>query len=535
MAGVLLTHNIIETMKRLGIDVELSRRILENYNAGKYDNVVPIKVTGLPEIDGKRIIDVTRKIKETYDYKKAKAKIDSFGKSIDLKSIGNRNGSQIEFGPAELRELGIRLYPLLSYGVLNGGSASSYVDYKKNESFSPELFNIFKNEFKSIESVSRGKAKGITPAYINEDGSHGPSYLELKMRSVLIEMMRYNILTGSKDPIECPMFQMTNVYNNDEISSAYSAYKKSELLETLIQETGCDITRVATGIQPMLAAFTHSSEGRPKGFFLKAYGKENTPLPMPGGHGQNFIYLKKVYTDLYEQGKRFVYLGNVDNIGYTINPTNLALFALSEKNAGFEFAFKTRVDVKGGVLIIDQNGKLNCADIGAAISKDEINRVEKEGKKILFNAATGLFDLEYLVKNIDTIAANLPMRISDQDKDSGKYAQAEQVTWEVISVLDNPMIFCVDKYRRFLASKLLIEGLMASGLKRDHHDYPKDPVQEKNLHWIAHILASGMERQFKTTYGFKFIKEASVWVPKSTSDLIEELKVDPLKNLLNIG
>jgi UTP--glucose-1-phosphate uridylyltransferase len=416
--------------------------------------------------------------------------------------------------------------------VLNGGSASSYVDSKKNESFSPVLFDIYKEEFKSIESISRGKAKGITPAFINEDGTHGPSFLELKMRSILIEMLRYSALTGTKNKVTIPMFQMTSVYNNDEILKAYESYKKSKLLESLKKETGCDITNVATGIQPMLAAFTHSSEGRPKGFFLKAKGKENEPLPMPGGHGHNFIYLKKVYADLYKQGKRFAFLGNVDNIGFTINPVSLSLLALGGGNAGFEFAFRTKVDIKGGVLIIDQNKKLNCADIGAAISKDEINRDEHEGKKILFNVATGLFNLEYLVNNIDAIAENLPMRFSDQDKDAGKYSQAEQVTWEVICIVNNPLIFCVDKYTRFLASKLLIEGLMASGLKLDDPKYPKDPVPEKDLSAIAKRLTEGLTRQLSTTYGLK--KQGKVWVPKSPSELIKELAANPLENLMNI-
>ncbi|MBN1309391.1 MAG: UTP--glucose-1-phosphate uridylyltransferase [Chitinispirillaceae bacterium] len=533
MTDIMLSQHIIDTMQRLGIDVELSTRILDNYNAGKYDHIVPVKVTGIPEIDGKRIIDITRLSPQRYDRAGAQARIDRLGVSIDLRTIGDVQGEWIVFDKKALTKLGILLYPLLAYGVLNGGSASSYVDVKKNRTFSPTLFDIFQKEFASVQDVSKGRAKGVTPAFINGDGSHGPSFLELKMRSLLIETLRYGVLAGTKHTATIPVFQMTSVYNNEEIADAYSRYQKSELLESLIKETGHDIIDVATGIQPMLAAFTHSSEGKPKGFFLKAHGQGNTPLPMPGGHGQNFIYLKKVYNDLYDWGRRFVYLGNVDNIGFTINPVCLALMALTGSNAGFEFAFKTGVDVKGGVLVIDQNGKLNCADIGAAISNDEIARVENEGKSILFNVATGLFDLEYLVRNIDMIAANLPVRISDQDKDAGRYTQAEQVTWEVISMVDDPLVFGVDKYTRFLASKLLIEGLMASGLKLDHPDYPHDPVPKKNMHAIAQKLASGLAGQLSTACGLA--KQGKVWVPKSSAEIMRELAADPLGNLLNIG
>jgi UTP--glucose-1-phosphate uridylyltransferase len=526
MTSVALSDNIKNTMEKLGIDVGLSTRILDNYNSGKYDDIVPVEVTGVPVIDGKKIIDVTGKLEESYDYAKVRERIEKLGARIDIEKIGKRNEDKIVFGARELNELGVLLYPLLAYGVLNGGSASSYVDYKKNQSFNPVLFDICKKEFETVEAVSKGKAKGITPAFINADGSLGPSFLELKMRSLLIENLRYRALTKSGNTAPGPMFQMTSVYNNDEVTRAYAGYRNSPMLEDLIEETGFDVTKVETGIQPMLAALSHSSEGRLKGFFLKAHGKENNPLPMPGGHGQNFIYLAKVYRELYEKGKRFVYLGNVDNIGFTVDPVSLALLALGGNEAGFEFAFRTQVDVKGGVLIIDQKQRLNCADIGAAISKDEIKRIEKEGKKILFNVATGLFDLEYLVRNLEEIAHKLPMRISDQDKDSGKYAQAEQVTWEVIALLRDPVIFGVDKYKKFLASKLLLEGLMASGVGKGNPDYPKDPDPEKDLSGVGARLSEGLERQLSTTYGLE--KAGNAWIPKSAKKIVRELEADPL-------
>ncbi len=526
MSEVKLPEHIIDKMKNLGIDVALSLQILDNYNAGKYDHIVPVRVTKIPDVDGKRIIDINGINSITFEYKEVRNRLDRLGISLDLRTIGIPEGDRIIFDRSALIRLGVLLYPFLSYGVLNGGSASSYIDYKKNKSFNETLFNIYQREFESIAAVSKGKPKGITPAFINENGRPGPTFMELKMRSLLIEIMRYVALTGSEYNLKYPMFQMTSVYNNDEIAAAYSGYKHSRFLEDLIRQTGVDITEVKTGVQPMLSAFTHSSEGRPKRLFLKAYGKDDSPLPMPGGHGQNFTYLKKVYNGLYKAGKRFVYLGNVDNLGFTVNPICVGLLALNGSEAAFEFSFKTKVDVKGGVLIIDQEGRLNCADIGAAISKDEIEKVEREGKRVLFNAATGLFDLEYLVNNLDYISENLPMRFSDQDKDAGRYSQAEQVTWEVIAMLEKKLIFGVDKYTRVLAAKLLLEGLMTSGIALDHPDFPQEikPIAEK--------LASGLKRHLETTYGMR--KEGMEWVPENPSDILARLNEDPINNYLNV-
>ena len=54
--------------------------------------------------------------------------------------------------------------------------------------------------------------------------------------------------------------------------------------------------------------------------------------------------------------------------------------ALSGREAGFEFSFKTPVDIKGGILIRDTRGRLNCGDIGPAISKEQVARAENAGK-----------------------------------------------------------------------------------------------------------------------------------------------------------
>jgi hypothetical protein len=103
------------------------------------------------------------------------------------------------------------------------------------------------------------------------------------------------------------------------------------------------------------------------------------------------------------------------------------------------------VDVKGGILIRDQNDRLNCVDLGVGMNHKEAQNLENSGKKILFNCGSGLFNLTWLLENIDSIIKDLPLRFSDQSKDAGDYSQAEQVTWEVMGMIDDPLIFAVDK------------------------------------------------------------------------------------------
>ncbi|MDC7227556.1 MAG: UTP--glucose-1-phosphate uridylyltransferase [Spirochaetales bacterium] len=525
------------------IDLNLSEDILHNFNNGMYDNVVPVEVEDIPGIDGNDIIDRANMKSWSCDLNEACDNLRKVNPELREYLFGTVYGKVSTLGGSktltldveDLKKIGVQLYPYIAYGILNGGSATSYVDGKKNEALNPQLMRLYNSLFEKSSKKAAGKAKGITPAFTNPDGTGGPSFIELKLRALLIENLRYRInidgenelFSGDsedkKNDALFPMFQMTSVYNDKQIAGKLSEYGKDPLIAELISATGVDITRVLTGIQPMLAAFTHSKVGKPKQFFTNAWGRDGEMLPIPGGHGQNFIILSEIYQYLYRDlGKRFVYLGNVDNIGNMPDPVSIALTALSGRDASFEFAFRTPVDVKGGILVRDQHGMLNCADIGPAVSREEVDRQEASGKKILYNCATGLFNLEYLTNNLDLIIKNLPMRITDQNKDAGMYSQAEQVTWEIIGMIEKPLILGVNKYDRYLAAKLLLESLMTSGLMLNHEDYPSHEDPSKDFKLTAGLLNEGLKKNLESVYGMKETEEG--WKALSIDELRKTLK-----------
>ena len=193
----------------------------------------------------------------------------------------------------------------------------------------------------------------------------------------------------------------------------------------------------------------------------------------------------------------------------------MALLALSGAPAAFDFAFKTPVDVKGGVLYRELSGNLNCADIGVAIRADQVAAAEKSGTPVLFNCATGLFDLNRLIADLDRITAVLPVRLSDQDKDVGRYTQAEQVTWEVIGLLDHPLIFGIEKSQRFLAAKLLIDCLLTSGL---HWDDPRfDQPDLAPFRALSAGLNAGLTALLEGPFGYR--AEGKHWIPLSEPEI----------------
>ena len=507
-------------MEAKGIDVELSLSILDDLNSGLYDGVEKVKAAGVPRIDGDSVIAIGPTLEYSRPETEARERLAGLG--LTLPPAARLEGCKAIFGRAALEELGVRLYAKTAYGVLNGGSATSYADSKKNLAFGADAFAAMAPVFNDIAPTCKDKPKGLTAAYVNPDGSPGASFLLLKARARLIAAKAYLANCGRPGcaPTDAttgdvlPLFQMSSVGNDAELAAAYKSYATSPFLAGLAAETGLAPSSFYTGVQPLIAAYTHSSQGSPRRIFDRAFGKMDSALALPGGHGQCFRILAPVLRELHEKGIRFAYLGNVDNIGYVPDPVEIALLALSGRPAAFDFSLRTPVDVKGGILVEAQGEarqglRRTVADIGPAISFEEVKRLEDSGAAILFNCATGLFDLDWLVPRLDDLGRRLPVRVSDQDKDAGRYSQAEQVTWEVISLLPSFLAFAVDKYDRFMAAKLLAETLITSGVAMG------DPRITPELAETQGLLHAGLERKLAGTYGLKL--EAGRWFPSETT------------------
>lgn len=493
-----ISESELTMMIESGVDIDLALSILNNYNDGLIGRTAPVIPKAVPLIDGDQILDLRNPVEFTFTDRQLSAFRQRFPQQASVLKPGERS-----IGIEKLKKIGISLFSYYSYGFLNGGSATSYADTKKNKGFNPDLFDLYEETFNRMASLAKGQPKGVTAAFIQPDGSPGPSYMELKLRSLLI----YSEKSSSK----IPFFQMTSVSNNDSVQSALAQYSNSPWLKALAKKLDHPIWKGLSGIQPMICAYSHSREGDKKNIFRGSDPEKAVIIPLPGGHGQSFRVLKDTFIELYNRGIRFISLGNIDNLGYTADPLSLAILALKGNPAGFDFSFKTAVDVKGGILIKDESDNLNCVDLGVGISKDEAAAMERRGEKILFNCATGLFDLSWLMDNIDYIIEKLPLRFSDQNKDAGLYSQAEQVTWEVIAMIDKPLIFGIDKYKRFLAAKMLLENLLTSGLKLDDPAFPGG-TSEGSLKDTGRKLYEGMQYLLTHEYGLT-LKEGK-WLPR---------------------
>jgi hypothetical protein len=517
-----------EDMRNKGIDIPLSLELLSIVNAAE-DKKPALSKAGryarVPSIDGETVIDLRRAeagratvyscLKED-----AVARLDALG--IDLPetvhaSIGTNGSCIANFSPGDLMTIGTQLFDRTAYGVLNGGSATSYADSKKNLEFGGEAYAALTPWFSKLAPLCRDIPKGMAPAYVNPDGTPGASFLELKMRARLLMAQshgkkRFTLkpLTHSTEKNEgfLPLFQMTSSMNDAILSAYYSDISKGSFLSTISTQAGIHPSRWIGGIQPLICAYTHSCEGKPRRIFDRAFGNLNSAIPLPGGHGQCFRILAETFRSLKSKGIRYACLGNVDNIGYLPDLLEIAILAISGKPAAFEFAARSPMDVKGGILVEKDSGILTVADIGPAISIEDVLELERKGNTILFNCASGIFDLDYLIPNLDQIARSLPVRISDQDKMAGKYSQAEQITWEITELLPSFIGFVIEKRTRFLAAKLLLDTLLTSGIGLDSNKIPQPLLATaKDLH-------AGLQRLLEDRYSLSLTKGR--WVPRET-------------------
>lgn len=509
-------------MESKGIDLALSKSILEDFNAGLYDTIRPVRAAGVPSIDGSTVVDLRPSDRPDerlfyFDASKARENLEAFGIGLpaSVQGVSKESDNRVAFTKSSLLAIGMDVLGFTAFGVLNGGSATSYADGKKNLALGKDVFDAVASSFATLSPLCKDMPKGITPAYINPDGSPGASFLELKMRARLLLAKRASLSKGKKgfqsgrdrEKKEfLPLFQMTSGSTDPLLRRYYEEIVSSPLLRPMAAEVSIDAARWRTGVQPLIAAFSHSCEGRPKHIFDAAYGKKDASLPLPGGHGQCFRVLSDVLKALRQEGMRYACLGNVDNLGYTPDPVELAIMAISGQPAAFDFAVRTPMDVKGGILVENESGGRTIADIGPAIAFDEVIDLERKGFSILFNCASGIFDLDYIVPRIEEIARHLPVRFSDQDKDAGKYSQAEQVTWEVSSLLPSFIAFAVEKRERFLAAKLLIETLLTSGVGASSPSIPPD------LRETALALHGGLESALRSIYGLEL--SGGKWIPR---------------------
>ncbi|HOT60324.1 MAG TPA: hypothetical protein PLJ83_11745, partial [Spirochaetales bacterium] len=156
-----LNPELIRAMKEKKIDIDATLALLNTINSTQIDEKPAIQFTGLPNIDGKVIVNC--KNLDFFDAPEARAKeILALTNLPETLATSKTNGIW-RFERQALIRIGTALFAFTAYGVLNGGSATSYGDVKKNASINADVFNAIKPIFDTLAPLCKDKPKGITP------------------------------------------------------------------------------------------------------------------------------------------------------------------------------------------------------------------------------------------------------------------------------------------------------------------------------------------------------------------------------------
>ncbi|KAK3092514.1 hypothetical protein FSP39_003841 [Pinctada imbricata] len=187
------------------------------------------------------------------------------------------------------------------------------------------------------------------------------------------------------------------------------------------------------------------------------FGPESAEGWYPPGHGDiyNSFANSGLLDKFIEQGKKYVFMSNIDNLGATVDLSILNFLLQNSNGPAPEFVMevtdKTKADVKGGTLV-EYEGKLRLLEM-AQVPKDHVDEFKSVSKFKIFNTNNLWISLD-AIKRV-TVEKTLHMEIIVNPKtlDNGlNVLQLETAVGAAIKSFEGAIGINVPR-RRFLPVK----------------------------------------------------------------------------------
>ncbi|KAI8323951.1 UTP--glucose-1-phosphate uridylyltransferase [Martensiomyces pterosporus] len=151
-----------------------------------------------------------------------------------------------------------------------------------------------------------------------------------------------------------------------------------------------------------------------------AHSPENKPgFWYPPGHGDLYESFANsgLLDQLLEDGKEWVFVSNVDNLGATVDPSILQHMADTGAEFVMEVTDKTKADIKGGT-IIDYDGQVRLLEI-AQVPKAHVDDFKRVKKFKIFNTNNLWISLKAIKRVIDSHRLDLDIIVNNKTTDDG--------------------------------------------------------------------------------------------------------------------
>lgn len=175
----------------------------------------------------------------------------------------------------------------------------------------------------------------------------------------------------------------------------------------------------------------------------------------PPGHGDIYLSLHAsgILSQLLDQGVRYAFISNADNVGATIDPILLGYFASNKLPFMMEVAQRNPSDAKGGHLArYADNGRWVLREVAQCTSEDK-DRFQDINTHRFFNTNNIWIDLKAIKDLMDHQGMmQLPMIVNPKtidpaDDNSPPVYQIETAMGSAISIFDDAAAVCVPRTR----------------------------------------------------------------------------------------
>lgn len=168
----------------------------------------------------------------------------------------------------------------------------------------------------------------------------------------------------------------------------------------------------------------------------------------PPGHGDFYqsIYRTGVLDSLLDQGKKFMFVANADNLGAAVDLKILQLLKTKSVPFIMEVTSKTRADVKGGTLIKTGNHSLRLLEI-AQVPREYRETFKSVKKFKIFNTNNIWIDLRELKKRLEDDSLHLDVIVNQKTVEGLPVIQLETALGSGINNFEGSLAVQVPRTR----------------------------------------------------------------------------------------
>ena len=199
----------------------------------------------------------------------------------------------------------------------------------------------------------------------------------------------------------------------------------------------------------------------------------------PPGHGGIYLSMLEsgICQKLLDQGIRYVFVSNIDNLGATLDPKILAYFAKSQAPFLMEVTTRTPADKKGGHLAQTASGSLLLREV-AQCPPEDVEHFQNIDRHRYFNTNNLWLNLEKVVDQLADI--RLPMIVNRKTVDpanpeSTAVIQVESAMGAAISTFEGSEALNVPRSRFIPVKRTSDLLLVRSSVFSLNEDYVLQP------------------------------------------------------------